>query len=473
MPTHNPVGDSYIDGSALARTPILIADDDADLRDLISKTLDRAGFDVTEAEDGQRAFELFAERWPHIVLLDANTPGVDGFGACSRIRSLSRGAETPILMVTGEDDEESIRRAFEVGATDFMSKPFDNRVLAQRILDSVSQSATLGGHEVFVKPSIGIAVYPDHGRTSEELLRHADRAMYHAKSRGRDRFQHYDRSMDNRSAGRLELENDLRKAQRLGQLRLYFQPKVSLRSGRLLGAEALLRWQHPKLGLMSPGHFIPLAEETSLIRQIGRWVMVHACTQAQKWRRMGHENFRIAINVSSNQFLQDGFVEWIAVAIRESGVAPALVELELTESAIMEHAESDRDPLRTIKNLGLGLAADDFGTGYSSLSYIKRLPIDTVKIDQFFIRDLSTSPHSRSIIEAIVSMAQTLRLNVVAEGVETIAQLQYLQTLGCEEAQGYLFGRPLPADSFGQVLGKSSFLPSTEPETTDARELDR
>jgi len=316
----------------------------------------------------------------------------------------------------------------------------------QQIMDTIAQPLSIHGHNFQQKCSIGIAIYPTDGDDPEILIKHADIAMYRAKESGRNNIQFYAESMNARALERLRLEGDLRNALERNEFVLHYQPQVDLRSGHIVGMEALIRWQHPTLGMIAPDRFIMLAEETGLIVPIGAWVIRTACTQNRAWQLAGLGYLRVAVNLSAIQFAQQDMVKTIAVKLQQTGLAAQYLEIELTESLVMTDVEHAIGILRDLKALGVQLSIDDFGTGYSSLSYLKRFPIDVLKIDQSFVRDITLNPDDAAIVASIISLAHSLRINVIAEGVETAAQLAYLRRNHCDEMQGYFFSRPVPAD---------------------------
>ena len=567
----------------ITETPlVLVVDDDPMIRMLVTETLQQLGFVVEEADDGRQALDFMGRCQPDVVLLDVLMPEMDGFQACQTIRALSHGEHTPILMMTGLDDIESIDHAFEVGATDFITKPLNYAILghrvryllrtmqafenvrkskkeihhlafydaltnlpnrrlfgdrlqqaveaarrndhlmgilfididnfkrindsfghsvgdkllrtvaaqlvaclrrcdsvgrevdenqvsvsrlggdeftvllthlekaedaarvAKRIIEAVSVPFLLGDEEVVVTPSIGISVFPYDGDGAEDLIKNADTAMFHAKEQGKNNYQFYTNSMSATAFERLSMENALRKALGNDELLVYYQPKIDLVSGRAIGMEALIRWNHPEMGLISPAEFIPLAEETGLIVPIGEWVLRTVCKQIRDWRDTGSEVLRVAVNLSACQFRQTMLLQVVGQIIDETGIGAEWLELELTESVIMDNIQTSSTVLRDLKKMGVHISMDDFGTGYSSLSLLKRLPLDTLKIDQSFVRDITTDPDDAAIVDAIISLAHSLRLRVIAEGVETSEQLEFLRSRGCDEVQGYLFSRPRP-----------------------------
>jgi diguanylate cyclase (GGDEF)-like protein len=324
--------------------------------------------------------------------------------------------------------------------------------VAQRVLDTLAAPFELDGREVFVAASLGIALSPFDGDDAETLLKNADTATYQAKKHGRNNYQFYSAEMNVKAFERLALETSLRRALEREELLVHYQPQVDLSTGRVVGTEVLVRWQHPHLGLVSPTRFIPLAEETGLIAPIGEWVLRTACAQNKSWQQAGYAPLCVAVNLSVRQFKQANLVQTVERVIRETGLDPRYLELELTESIFMQNAKATIQTLRELKEMGVKLSIDDFGTGYSSLSYLQRFPIDALKIDQSFVRDITTDPSDAAIGQAIISMAHSLRLKVVAEGVETEEQLAFLQRDRCDQMQGYYFSRPLPVEAFTQLL---------------------
>ncbi len=326
--------------------------------------------------------------------------------------------------------------------------------LARRILTTFAPHFSLGVHEVFVTPSIGIAVFPDDGDDVETLLTHADTAMYEAKDQGGNGYQLYSRSMNETALQRLTLENDLRRALERDEFVLHYQPILDTVSGAIVGAEALVRWRHPTLGLLMPGEFIAIAEENGLIVSVGDWVLRAACAQNRAWQRAGLPPIRVGVNLSGRQLRQGTLTETVCAALEASELEPRWLGLELTESLLMERQHECAAALHALRSMGLRLSIDDFGTGYSSLSYLKHFPVDTLKIDRCFVRDLNTVPDDAAITSAIIAMAHALDLKVVAEGVETEEHLTFLRSQGCDEVQGHLLGRPVPAERFAEWLAR-------------------
>jgi diguanylate cyclase (GGDEF)-like protein/PAS domain S-box-containing protein len=681
------------------RPVVLVADDDPTMRVLVAETLGPDGVDVVEAEDGDGALQLVRERMPDVMLLDVQMPGCDGFHVCEEIRALPRGADLPIVMMTGRDDVESIRRAYEAGATDFLTKPIpwlilshrvryllrssanlaelrksrerlanaqrlarmgsfqialpshavdvseelldiygltgssglslhrlvervhpDDRALvaeafrrcaeegvpihtdhrsisggvervlhtqarlvlgedgvavaiegtvqdvtertraeeqirfmahhdsltglgnrrlfkerlalalaqarrggrragvlfldldhfkrindtlghsvgdallqgvadrlvaslreidsvareegpsaisrlggdeftilvapvddvqslarvARRILETLAQPFHLSGHEVVIGGSIGITAWPDDGDDVEVLLRNADTAMYHAKEQGRNNYQFYAASMNAVALRRLILEGKIRRALDHGEFEVYYQPKIALATGDMRGVEALLRWRDPELGLVLPADFVPIAEETGLIEPLGDWVLRAVCAEIAELAARGVTAPPVAVNLSAHQFRGGRIVDNVRNAVRAAGIDPARLELEITESVLMQDDARIVTSLEALRADGHGISIDDFGTGYSSLSYLRRLPVDALKIDRSFVRDIAEREDDAALVASIVTMARALRLRVVAEGVETEAQRAILERCACDEIQGYLIARPMP-----------------------------
>ncbi|MDP2761012.1 MAG: EAL domain-containing protein [Sideroxyarcus sp.] len=324
--------------------------------------------------------------------------------------------------------------------------------VAQKLLQAVAVPFKHEVHELTSTPSIGIALYPDDGTDMETLLQHADAAMYQAKQAGRNNFRFYTQAMQINSARNLRLLNELRQALDRNQLLLHYQPQVAMQDGRVIGAEALLRWQHPELGLVSPAEFIPIAEDSGLIIPIGEWVLRTAALQMKAWLGQGRPGMVIAVNLSAVQFRHSNIVERIAAILEESGLPPQALELELTEAVAMDDPQAAVAVMDALYARGIRMSIDDFGTGYSSLSYLKRFKVSKLKIDQSFVRDIGTDPEDKAIVSAIINMASSLGLRTIAEGVETAEQLAFLRLQDCDEVQGYYFSKPLTAEAFGEFL---------------------
>ncbi|MEE8166241.1 MAG: EAL domain-containing protein [Myxococcota bacterium] len=556
---------------------VLIVDDDDMFRLVARASLEGAGFRVEEAENGRVGIAMLEETRPDIVLLDIRMPEMDGYDTCAALRSLPEGWQTPIVMLTAVEDRESIERAYEVGATDFINKPVNYAILNYRlqhilranrflvdfdrltglpnralVLDYLERAVALGrrcqhpvailfldldhfrrfnetlGHrvgddilrqvadrlgslrstdyvarncdadhtfvtlefqtiarlggdefvvvlpkirnvedcavvarrirkilarpfevadgELYVTASIGISAYPLDGEEPQALLTHAEVAMNHAKEKGRDRYQFYQESLNTKTQRSFSIENQLRRVLERDELEVYYQPKVDIQHNRLAGMEALARWPE-SLEAVSPGEFIPIAEQTGLIVPLGDWVFRTACAQTAEMLRMGLPTPGVSINLSAAQFGQEGIASHMARIVDEMHFDPALVELELTEGVLLEDTDTSIATLNELREIGFTIALDDFGTGYSSLSYLKRFPLNTLKLDQLFVRDLAKDSDA-AIAKAIIVLGHTLSLKVIAEGVEEPKQLDLLQALGCDEVQGYLFSRPLPFEAF-------------------------
>jgi diguanylate cyclase (GGDEF)-like protein/PAS domain S-box-containing protein len=328
-------------------------------------------------------------------------------------------------------------------------------LLAEQILTALHRPFIINGSELFINSSIGISVFPTDTENIDVLHQHADTALHQAKMLGGNNFQFFTADMNVLMVHRLNLENSLRKALEREEFELYYQPQVNIVSGEVTGAEVLLRWRSPELGLVTPTQFIGLAEETGLIVPIGKWVLRTACAQAVAWMKQGQKPLCFTVNLSARQFREGSLGQTVADALQKSGLPPSLLELELTESVIMEKAEETIATLQQLHAMGILISIDDFGTGYSSLSYLKRLPIQILKIDQSFVRDLDTDGDDKAIVSAVVALAHSLQLKVIAEGVETAAQLAYLKQIGCDVMQGYYYSRPLKADDFHELLTRS------------------
>lgn len=361
-----------------------------------------------------------------------------------RLRETARGWD----LSQGDDGAEPSLVA-RLGGDEFtillpvLREPSDAARVARRVIDAVRRPFEISGHRVFLGVSVGVSVFPRDGADPETLLRHADLAMAAAKRSGGNAFEFFEASMNQTAFERLVLEGELREAVRDDQLVVFYQPKICIKDGSIAGVEALVRWNHPTAGLLSPGTFIQAAEECGLIGDIGDWVMRHACAEIAELNRRGLK-LPVAVNVSAVQFEDEGFAGSVLDTLRETGLPPSLLELELTESVAMRQPERVLEQIEPLRERGVGFAIDDFGTGHSSLSYLTRMPFDVFKIDQSFVRDMERDPHARIVVETILAMARALKLQTVAEGVETSAQLAFLRDQGATLAQGYLFARPMP-----------------------------
>jgi diguanylate cyclase (GGDEF)-like protein/PAS domain S-box-containing protein len=365
---------------------------------------------------------------------------------------LQAAAERLVSCVRGDD---TVARMGGDEFTILLSDIPDTRgaaIVAQKVLDSISQPIEVDGHELFVTTSIGIAIFPDDGMDAETLLKNADRAMYRAKEVGRNNYQFATHAIVEGAAARLSIERSLHHAFDRKEFVIHYQPMIELDTRRVVGAEALIRWMSPEFGLMAPDDFIPVAEETGLILPIGEWVLQTACAQMKTWHKAGHTDLHVAVNLSARQFQQRDLITTIERILQETGLPASALDVEITESTAMHNADLSLSIMTRLKQMGVRISIDDFGTGYSSLSYLKRFPIDTVKIDQNFVRDLAQGTNDGAIISAVISMARALKLRVVAEGVETEDQLAFLRRQHCETIQGFLYSRPLPAEEFEAVL---------------------
>jgi diguanylate cyclase (GGDEF)-like protein len=363
----------------------------------------------------------------------------------ARLHACVRGSDT----VSRQGGDEFVVLLSEVTRVE------DAAVSADKILLALGMPHRIDEHDLHLTVSIGIASYPDDGTEAEVLLKNADFAMYHAKESGRNNYQFFKPEMNVRAVERQSLENVLRQAMERQEFVLYYQPKINLKTGAIIGAEALIRWRHPQRGLVPPAQFIPVAEECGFIVPIGRWVLREACHQARTWQLAGLTPIRLAINVSAVELRHKDFLAGVRSILTETGFDPRHVELELTESFLLQDSTSTAAVLQALKEMGVLLALDDFGTGYSSLGYLKRFPIDTLKIDQSFVRNITTDADDASIVSAVISMGKSLHMRVVAEGVETREQLAFLREQSCPYGQGYYFSQPLVGGEFVQLLGRN------------------
>ncbi|MFQ3208120.1 MAG: diguanylate cyclase (GGDEF)-like protein [Glaciecola sp.] len=347
-----------------------------------------------------------------------------------------------------------------LGGDEFMimvnNNPNDNdvKVVAQSLVNCISELVSIDDYEVALTPSIGIAMYPRDGVNLTELKKHADVAMYYAKTMGRNGFRFYAESLNKNAMKFLQIEGCLRNALNNDEFSLHYQPQVCLKKNKIISVEALLRWDSPELGNVTPSEFIPVAEDSGIINELGEWVMRTACGQAKKWMDAGLQDFKVSVNISSIQFKRASLLNMIKRALDDSGLPASLLEVELTESAIMNDIDHNITRLNQIREMGVGIALDDFGTGYSSLSYLKRFPINTLKIDRSFIITIDTDYEDAAIVEAIIALANTLKLTVVAEGVETHGQLKALNRFQCDIIQGYYFSKPVPTDQILELMQK-------------------
>ncbi|EIJ41976.1 diguanylate cyclase (GGDEF) domain-containing protein [Beggiatoa alba B18LD] len=574
------------------KSTVLIVDDEIVSRYTVEVLLESEGYNLIFAESGEEALRKAEEVVPDLMLLDVMMPGMDGFEVCLHLRTNPKLAELPIVMITALDDRESRLRGIEVGADDFMSKPFDraelrarvrtitrlnryrrlveteeqlvylanydvltglpnrNLVLehlrqtienashshstfalmsldldgiqiineslghnfgdqllrevayrlrslhapkgtitarmagdefllilqttqnpikeashvAQELLETIRQPITLEKqHEVVITASVGISIYPSDGEDTQNLLRNANVARSRAKAQGKNNYQFFKVEMNDAAVKRLVFENQLRKVLERDELRLYYQPQIELVGKRVAGLEALLRWENTELGgMVPPDRFIPLAEEMGLIVPIGEWVLHTACQQGKDWLDRGLPPVRIAVNISSRQFQQSSLLSKIQEILEYTHFPPTLLELEVTESLFIgdESAHNCYKVLKELQEMGVQIAIDDFGTGYSALNYLKRFPVNTLKIDRSFIKDICIDKDDAAITTAIIAMAHSLNLSIIAEGVEEVEQLAFLHFHKCEMAQGYLFSPPVPAQCIESILTRESIFQS-------------
>ncbi len=365
---------------------------------------------------------------------------------------------TDVLAYSSHDESQLAR----LGGDEFtvllprIRDSFSAALVAQRLLEVLGQPSTIENRSVVVTASIGITIFPTDAADTDELLKNADMALYHAKDAGRNTYHYFVESMNESAVRKLELESELRRALENEEFELYYQPQVNSDGDRIVGAEALIRWHHSEHGLVSPGEFIPVAEETGIIGPIGDWVMDRACRDAARWRENGFSDVYVSVNVSAVQFRKPSFVEDVATALEAAGLEPQALHIELTESSLMQDEAAAERVLATLQELGVEVWMDDFGTGYSSLSYLRRYPFRGVKIDYSFVRDIVEDPDDRAIASAIIAMANSLRINVTAEGVESENQVELLQQERCHRLQGFLFGRPMPAAELVTMLQRAS-----------------
>lgn len=381
----------------------------------------------------------------------------------ARLSGLLRAHDSVMRVSSdGWDQPTSIARLggdeFIVQLTD-MARLDDVATIARRLVDALNQPVTIGGTEVFVGGSVGVAMYPEDGKDIDTLLMNADTAMYRAKAAGRGGFQFYHRSMNDRALERLQMEMSLRRALERDEFLLHYQPRIDVVSGKIVGAEALIRWQHPERGLLPPAEFIPLVEDAGLVIPIGEWAIRTVCRQSAAWAAEGLVTVPVAVNLASTHLKERGLPGLVAQALDEHGVSAGCLEIEVTESILLADPELSVRIAQELSEMGVQLSIDDFGTGYSSLSYLKKLPIAALKIDRSFVRDLDVDPDDEVIVSAIIALAHSLKLKVVAEGVETESQLQYLQAMRCDEYQGYLSSRPVAPAEFRCLLAQRPVVP--------------
>jgi diguanylate cyclase (GGDEF)-like protein len=370
------------------------------------------------------------------------------------------GDEFVVLLSEVEEPEDAAIVAGRIGhlvaepplLTDRQELLVRADVVAARLLRAVAEPHSIDHHDLHITTSIGVSIYPDDGLDAETLIKNADTAMYQAKENGRQSFQFFEPEMNARAVERQSIEGNLRRALERQEFLLHYQPVIDLRTGEITGAEALIRWMHPTRGMVPPLQFIPVAEDCGLIVPIGRWVLREACRQAQDWIDAGLPAMTMAVNASAMEFRHGTFLENLFSTLGKTGFDPGSLEVEVTESVLMRHAEAAAITLKTLRDNRIQVAIDDFGTGYSSLGYLRKFPLDTLKIDQSFVRQISTPGEDTTIVTAVIAMARNLKLRVIAEGVETPEELEFLRSHHCDEAQGYYFSRPVPPEQFAQLL---------------------
>ena len=572
---------------------ILVIEDEEPVLAGMSALLTAENFDVIAAENGKVGVKLAIKNQPELIICDVTMPELDGYGVLRELRQNPATAMIPFIFLTAKSTKSDLRQGMELGADDYLTKPFTrdellgaiaarfkkhtvmfehystelkhteekvnhlvyynnltdlpNRLSLQEqfhqviadidklptqssisilsisldrfsrvndslgytlgdlllksvaerltmcvssgdfvahlqadifaiilltddktksdvgvihdILNTISQPFMLEGHEVFITASIGISRYPSDGGDIDTLIKNASLATFGAKKQGGNTYQFYTSDMQADSVDQLALESSLRRALEREEFQVYYQPQVELKTGKIVGIEALIRWQHPELGLISPATFIPLAEETGLIMPIGEWVLKTACAQTKAWQTAGFSSLRVAVNLSCRQFNQANLGESIVEILNDTGLAPQFLELEITESVLTQNESAAIKTLNKLKLLGIEISIDDFGTGYSSLSYLKKFPFSTLKIDRSFIRNINTDARCKNITMAIIQMSQKLNLKVIAEGVEAAEEVCFLCQHDCDEVQGYLFCRPVPPEELEKLLCKGKKLP--------------
>lgn len=417
---------------------------------------------------GDRLTQAIALGRRHDTQLAVMFIGLDRFKRINNALGYPVGDE--VLQQVSQSLVAAVRESdsvFRYGSDEFVillndvQHPQQTQHIAQKVLQAISVTRHVAGHDLSVTASLGISIYPNDSSTAVELIKHAETAMHTTKERGPDDLSFYTEDMNLRARHQQNLESAIRQALEHDEFALHYQPKLDLKTGRILGAEALIRWFQPRSGWVHPADFIPVAEDSGLIVPLTQWVLRHACEQAQAWRTMGLAPLRISVNISAIDFRQREFVDNLAAILKQTGLPPNQLELEITESVLMQNVDDTVDILNRIKAMGVRLALDDFGTGYSSLSYLRRFPIDVLKIDQSFVRGLHENSQDAQLISAIIGMGKSLELNIIAEGVETVEQLNFLRAQHCEEGQGFLFSKAVPAKDFAQLLqvGSPTLMP--------------
>ena len=427
--------------------------------------LDRLSLAIAHAARGGHMLAIFFLDLDRFKLINDSLGHSTGDRLLKSIAGIMRGLlreEDTVARIGG--DEFTILAPRVKGVDDVLT-------VARKVRDALKQPVAIDGRDLYISTSIGISLYPSDGPDGETLLKNADAAMYRAKTQGRDTFQLYAPAMNERALEQLALESSLRRAAAKDELLLHYQPVVEMRTGNVVSVETVLRWQHPALGLLLPDNFISLAEATGLIVPIGAWVLETACAQVREWQRQGSPNLRAAVNLSVRQLQQPEFFTMVTETLQRTTLAPHALELEITESVAMQAAEGVTEKLRELKRLGVRISIDDFGTGYSSISALRLYPVDALKIDKAFVRDISAGGGGERIAAAVIALARSLDLGVIAEGVETSEQLAFLRDAGCDRWQGYLLSAPIPAADCGAILRSRSAVASfpwhrTERQTT-------
>lgn len=393
---------------------ILIIEDSETLRQIIINFLEEAGHQVVSAHNGEMGLRLSQSCQPDLILCDIVMPQMDGYEVLKQLRQHPQTAATPFVFLTAKAERPDIRRGMILGADDYLTKPFTQQELIEAVQAQLDKKAILET----------ATPIPSHHPSLE--------------------YQHQYEQLCN------ALNN--------GEFELYYQPQISLKTGRVIGAEALLRWRSPGRGFISPGEFIPMAERTGFILPLGTWVLRTACTQIKTWELAGREPIRIAVNLSSAQFNQGDLSDEISQILRQTGISPESLEVELTESLLVQDIEGTIERMQALRKISVSIAIDDFGTGYASLGYLQHFPFNVLKIDRCFVENIDRNPRNAAIVNAVIQMAHDLDLEVIAEGVETNAEQQFLQTHGCDSFQGYLISKPLPAPEFVELLKQQTFL---------------
>jgi len=418
---------------------------------------------------GDRLTQAIALGRRHDTQLAVMFIGLDRFKRINNALGYPMGDE--VLQQLSQSLVAAVRESdsvFRYGSDEFVvvlndiQHPQQTQHIAQKILTAVKTTRHVAGHDLSITASLGISIYPNDSGNAVELIKHAETAMHTRKEQGPDGFSFYTEDMNLRAQFQQNLESAIRQALDRNEFVLHYQPKLDLKSGKIVGAEALIRWYQPRSGWIKPSDFIPVAEDSGLIVPLTQWVLRQACEQVQSWRAMGLPPLCVSVNISPLDFRQRDFVDKLAAVLKQTGVPPYLLELEITESVLMQNVEETVKTLHTIKAMGVRLALDDFGTGYSSLSYLRRFPIDVLKIDQSFVRGLNVNNQDEQLISAIIGMGRSLELTIIAEGVETLDQLSFLQAQLCEEGQGFLFSKAVPAKDFAQLLqvGCATLMPT-------------